>query len=200
MVHGDDKGLVLPPRATGIKAVVIPIMFGKENSDVIGEAHSIAGQLDGSIVDDRSEYTAGWKFNEWEMKGIPLRIEIGPKDIAAKQVVFVRRDNGKKETVPMKDLKKQYDKTLDEIQKNLFEKAKKFLHEHTREAKNWNELENLIFDGNIVLVDFCGSDSCEKKVKEATTATPRVIASEKKGKCAICNRPSAMQVYFAKAY
>ena len=199
MVHGDDKGLVLPPRISPIKSVVIPILFG-DDERVIAEAHSIKGMLHDSVLDDRKGYTAGWKFNEWELKGIPLRIEIGPKDIAAKQVVFVRRDTGKKEIVPMKDLKKQYEKTLEDIQHNLLSKARKFLQDHTRSAKSFEELKKNISSGNIVLISFCGSEECEKKIKESTTASPRIIASDKKGKCSVCQNNTRMEVYFAKAY
>ncbi len=200
MVHGDDKGLVLPPRIAPIKAVIIPILFGKNDDKVVAEAHTIAGTLQDIVVDDRSGYTAGWKFNEWELRGVPLRIEIGPKDIAAKQVVFVRRDTGKKEAVPMKEIKKHFEKTLDDIQKSLFQKAKKFLDARIVHAKSFNELKSNLADGSMALAEFCGSEQCEHEVKEATTATPRIIASEKKGKCVVCAKHSSMDVYFAKAY
>ncbi|MEK6828135.1 MAG: proline--tRNA ligase, partial [Nanoarchaeota archaeon] len=131
MAHGDDKGLVMPPRLAPTQIVVIPIVF-KENKDVIvAKAKEIVKKLKSKTysveLDDRDGYTPGWKFNEWELKGIPLRIEIGPKDVEADQLVLVRRDNNEKTTIKTKDLEKKVEQTLNDIQDSLFKKAKEYL-------------------------------------------------------------------------
>jgi prolyl-tRNA synthetase len=206
MVHGDDKGLVLPPRIAPIQVIIVPIYDNSTKAKVLKEGGKLKKKLDSKFsvhFDDRDAYSPGWKFNEWELKGVPLRIEIGPKDIRKRQVVLVRRDTGIKKSVREKDLVKSIEGNLELIQENLFEKARKFLQENTKEAKNFRELEKLIKNKKMVEAYWCGSEKCEEKVKEKTGATIRCIKEEsakKGGKCLDCGKPSRTIAYFAKAY
>ena len=205
MLHGDDKGLVLPPAIAREKVVVVPILFESTKKKVLENAMEISEGLKkfNAFVDDRDNYSAGWKFNEWELKGIPVRIEIGPKDIEKKQAVIVRRDNSQKKTVKLSDIEKEVRKTLDEMQSGMFKKAKKFLDDNTSEAKNWQELKDLLEQKNMVLAPFCGRIECEKEIKEETTATARCIPFGQKkavSKCVKCGKNAEIKVLFAKAY
>ncbi|MBN2367934.1 proline--tRNA ligase, partial [Candidatus Woesearchaeota archaeon] len=139
IMHGDDKGLVLPPRVAPIKAVIVPILFDKTKDKVLKKAKELKKTLSKHevMLDDREGYTPGWKYNEWELKGVPLRIELGPKDIDNKQVVVVRRDTGKKETVKWTQLKKKVDELLEDIQKSMYKKAKKNIEESIVRVKDW---------------------------------------------------------------
>lgn len=205
MVHGDDKGLVLPPNVAHNKLAIVPIVFKEDKENVLEKAKEIAKTLKkfNPIFDDRDNYSPGWKFNEWELKGIPLRLEIGPKDLKAKQVVLVRRDTGEKEFVKFSALEKTVPALLDKIQSNLFDKAKKFLDSNTVKAKSWAEFEKGVKGGKMVLVPFCGTESCEEDIKDETTATSRCIPFDQKkfdGKCIKCGSKAENLVYFAKAY
>ena len=157
----------------------------------------------GAFVDARDNYSAGWKFNEWELKGIPLRIEIGPKDIEQKHVVVVRRDSGKKEFVKEKDVKKRIPEILEEMHGEMFSKAEKFLKQNIAEAETYDEFKKLIAEKKMVLAFFCGDPELELKIKEETGATSRCIPfSEKEtgGKCIFSGKPAKEKVLFAKAY
>jgi prolyl-tRNA synthetase len=204
MVHGDDKGLILPPNIAPIQIIIIPIYDNKTRLKVLKAAKAIETSLRKFSVelDDREEYSPGWKFNEWELKGVPLRIEIGPKDLRKRQVIFVRRDTGKKFPIKQTNLEKEAERFLKSIQKNLYEKAKRFLHENIKEAKNFKELEKLIKNKKMVKTYWCGSSECEEEIKDKTTATIRLIANEnaKQGKCVLCGKRTKTIVYFAKAY
>ena len=152
-------------------------------------------------VDDR-ELAPGWKFTEWELKGVPLRIEIGPKDIEKGEVVLVRRDTKDKNDVKMEDLKDTVAKELGDIQQVLYNKAKKFRDEHTFEAKDYNDFKDKVENG-WVLIDWCGDAKCEAKIKEDTTATMRCAPFDKEGvpkKCAVCGGEGKMRALFARAY
>ena len=205
MVHGDDKGLVLPPKVAHNKIAVVPIVFKGDKEHVLAKAKEIAKSLNqfNPIFDDRDNYSPGWKFNEWELKGIPLRLEIGPKDLKAKHVVLVRRDTGKKEFVKFAALKKRIPTLLDEIQSDLFTSAKKFLDSSIVRAKTWVEFEKGVKGGKMVLAPFCGREACEEEIKDKTTATSRCIPFDQKkvdGKCIKCGSKAENMVYFAKAY
>ncbi|HZX20704.1 MAG TPA: proline--tRNA ligase [archaeon] len=205
MVHGDDKGLVFPPRIAKNKAVIIPIIFDKSREVVMEKAEKLGKELKslGVFVDTRDNYSVGWKYSDWELKGIPLRIEIGPKDIEKKQVVVVRRDSGKKEFVPEKDLKKRIPEILEEMQSDMFAKAKKFLDSNIVEAKNYAEFKKLIKDRKFVYAYFCEDAEEEKKIKDETGATSRCIPfdeKEKNAKCIFTGKPAKKRVLFAKAY
>lgn len=209
MTHGDDKGLILPPRIAPYQIVIIPIYYKQvEKESVLKKVKEITKKMENAnlriIVDDRTEYTPGWKFNEWELKGIPLRIEIGPIDIKKKQVTIVRRDNFKRETIKEKQLIEKVNTTLEEIQKNLFNRAKKFLKEHITTVKNYDEFKKVLENkGGFIRACWCGEQHCEEKIKLETGATIRVIPFKKEkifSNCIYCGKKATAVVYFAKAY
>ena len=205
MVHADDKGLVLPPRIAPHKAVIVPIIFEDSKEEVLTAAHKLGKDLQefGVFVDDRDQYSSGWKFNEWELNGIPLRIELGPRDVKSGSCVIVRRDSGEKKIVKLSDAQKTVEKLLEEIQENLFSTAKSFLEKNTVEANSWKELEKAIEERKLVLAPFCGSAECEKKIKEKTTASSRCIPFNQKStrsKCVVCGKPVDKKGFFAKSY
>ncbi len=208
MTHGDDKGLVIPPKLAPIQIVVIPITF-KENKDVvIGKAKEIVKKLRTKNytveMDDRDSYTPGWKFNEWELKGVPLRIEIGPKDVQNEQAVLVRRDNNEKITVKSKDVEKKIEETLSDIQDSLFKKAKDYLKNSIVEVKNFDEFVKVIKNKKMAKSLFCGTIECEDNIKDkADGATCRCIPFEQKsakGKCVQCGTEAKFWAIFGKAY
>jgi prolyl-tRNA synthetase len=206
LMHGDDKGLVLPPRIAPNKIVIVPIIFEKTKNKVLKKARELANKLSkyDVILDDREEYNPGWKFNEWELKGIPIRIEIGPKDLEKKQVVLVRRDNFKKQFVEFKDIDNKIDKTLKEIQDNLFKKAKKFLDSNIIKVETWDEFIKAIDNKKLVKAFFCGKIECEDLIKDKSQGvTTRVIPFNQPKqirKCVHCGKKAKFMVYFAKAY
>lgn len=206
MVHGDDKGLVIPPKIAPLQVIIVPILFDNSKKKVLKKANDIKKSLEKfcitSKVDDREEHTPGWKYNEWELKGIPLRIEIGPRDLEKNQIVLVRRDNGEKKIIKSKDLK-SVKKVLDDIQEDMFKKAKKFLDSNIVIAKNKSEFKKAIKNKKFVKGWWCHTNSCEEKIKDDTTATIRVIPFKqpsKKEKCLYCGKPGKDFVYLAKAY
>ena len=204
MTHSDDKGLVLPPKIAENKIVIIPIASEK-SKEVNKKAEELENSLNefAPILDNRKEYTPGYKFNEYELKGIPIRIEIGPKDIKAKQIILVRRDNGKKKAVKISSLKKTIEKELEEMHKNLFSKAQKFLKENIVSANNMDELIKSINKRKLVKVNFCGKEDCEDLIKEKTGgASSRCIPlnAKPKGRCIKCSKTATCEVYFSKSY
>jgi prolyl-tRNA synthetase len=204
MVHGDDKGLVLPPRIAPIQVVIVPIYDNETKSKVLKECEKVKAKLESKFrihLDDRDVYSPGWKFNEWELKGVPLRIEVGPRDLESKQVVLVRRDTKDKKPVKEHEIESAVESTLGHVQENLFKQAKEFMHANIKDANDFETLGELIADKKMVKANWCGYADCEAKVKEATAATIRCIESDsKEGKCAICGKPAKASVYFAKAY
>lgn len=147
MVHGDERGLKLPPKVAPIQVIIVPIMFDKTKKEVLEKVENIRTILKRDFrveIDARDEYTPGWKFNEWEMKGVPLRLEIGPKDLAQGQVVLVRRDSGEKIVVKEEKLMETIKELLNKIQENLLEKAMRFLQENIREVSDYNEFKEVI--------------------------------------------------------
>jgi prolyl-tRNA synthetase len=205
MVHGDNKGLVLPPNVAENKVAVVPIVFQDGKEKVLKKASQIAKKLSkfNPILDDRDYCSAGWKFNEWELKGIPLRLELGPKDLAKKQVVLVRRDTGKKEFVKEAKLEARVKSLLGEIQKGLFVKAKRFLDENSAEASTWPEFKKALSEGKLVLAPFCNRPECEAEIKEETTATSRCIPfnqKKSKAKCVKCSQETETRAWFGKSY
>lgn len=209
ITHGDDKGLVLPPKIAPYQVVIVPIYYkDKEKRGVLKKTKIISDDLKKNgisvIVDDREVYSPGWKFNDWEMKGVPLRIEIGPKDVQNKQVVVVRRDAPTKTEIKDKNVVKDVTNLLDDIQKNLFNKAKKYLYDHISAAKNYDELKSILKEkGGFVKVSWCGDSNCETKLKEESGITIRLIPFKKEkvsGKCFRCGRKAKEVVYVGKAY
>ncbi|MEA2022271.1 MAG: proline--tRNA ligase, partial [Candidatus Caldatribacteriota bacterium] len=207
MVHGDERGLKLPPKVAPIQLVIVPIMFDKTKKEVLDKAEKLNSILSKEFrveIDARDEYKPGWKFNEWEMRGVPLRLEIGPRDMAKEQVVLVRRDTGEKQIVKEEILTETVKDLLIKIQENLFNQAKKFLQENIREAKDYNEFKKIIEDKRgIIKTYWCGNRDCEDKVKEETKASIRCIPfeeNETSGKCIYCGKKTSTLVYFARAY
>lgn len=201
MVHGDDRGLILPPRVSPVQVVIIPITFEKEKAKIIAAVRNTADQLKDFLVfvDDRDEYNPGWKFNEWELKGIPIRIEIGPKDVAQEQAVVVRRDTGKKKFVKAVDLKSVVEQTLDDIQKNLLKRSETFLQKNIVAVADVDGVRETINSRKIGKGFFCGSVACETKVKETEGKSLCIEMSGKLGNCIVCEKESNM-AYFGKSY
>lgn len=202
MLHGDDKGLILPPRIAPLKIVIIPIIFKKHKRDILKYCKKIKNSLKvSSVIDDRDHYTAGWKFYEWELKGVPIRIEIGPKDMKENKVTIVRRDTGKKSVIKANRIN-NIENVLEEIQKNLFLKAKKFLENNIVEVYNKNEFKKAIKDKKLVKAAFCCNLKCEEKIKEETGATTRCIPFKKQKltKCVYCGKTGKAEAYFGKNY
>ncbi len=206
MVHGDDKGLIIPPMVARNKVVIIPIIYKKDKEGVLKAAKELNKGLSlfNPLLDDRVSYTPGWKFNEWELKGTPIRIEIGPKDVDKKQVVIVRRDTNKKEVVELKVLKSKIKSTLEDIQKNLFNRAKDFLEKNIIEVESWQEFIKAIKEKKLVFALWCGSVECEELIKDKTNGAKSINIpfgqKNLKGKCIHCDKDAEFKAYFAKSY
>jgi len=209
MSHGDDCGLRLPPRIAPVQVIIVPISIGNWKETVLPLASDIEKRLIAAGVrvklDGREEYTPGWKFAEYELRGVPLRLEIGPKDIKAQQVVLVRRDNGEKLTTGMDNLEETVVNLLEDIQKNLLAQALEFQKQNTHDVTSYEDFKKIIEERRGFLrAWWCGDESCEEAIKEETAATIRVIPLEKikegEGKCVYCGREASTYVYFARAY
>ncbi len=210
MAHGDDKGLRLPPKLAPIQVVLVPIYYGDdERQGVLAKAAELAADLSQEFrvkVDDRENYKPGWKFNEWEMKGVPLRIELGPRDLAANHVMVARRDKGPKEkqAIGMDGLKEAVRSLLADIQQSMFQDALKFREDNSHMIDTYDELKTVLDEqGGFLYAHWCGSGDCEQAVQDQTKATIRCIPfdqPEEAGSCIYCGKPSTMRVPFAKAY
>ena len=207
MTHGDDKGLILPPKIAPIQVVIIPIYYTNDDKDgVMQKAHQIKDDLSKIDLrvhlDDREQLTPGFKFNDWEMKGIPIRIEIGPKDIAKKQVVLVRRHNRTKTSLNMDSLTDEISSVLKNIQKEMFDAAKKILDERIVRVSEYQQFKEQIDNGKMIGCSWCGNQTCEDKIKEETGADIRVIPSDntKAETCIYCKNSGTANVLFARGY
>jgi len=209
MVHGDDKGLVLPPKVAPIQVVIVPIPYkGAEPEAIAAKAKEIAAKLQARdisvVLDDRAEYTPGWKFNQWELKGVPVRIEIGPRDLKQQQVTIARRDTGQKIAIKEEETLVTVEKLFEDIQNNLFEKAKAALMEMTFSVKNYEEFKKIVSEkGGFLKVAWCGSADCETKIKNETGATIRVRPfgnEEPHANCIYCGQKAKEMVFFARSY
>jgi len=208
-IHGDDKGLVLPPKVAPVQAVIVPIV-GKDDKKIMEKMNETESLLKKSginvKVDERKEYTPGWKYNFWELKGVPLRIEIGPIDVKKKQVIAVRRDTGQKLAVKDSVLAKTIGKMLDDIQDSLVKKADKLFKESLHEAKDFGELKKILKErGGIVRTNWCGSKECADYIKAETDGgSIKGTLFDKKekvfGKCVWCKKGAKEVVYVAKSY
>ena len=203
MVHGDNSGLVLPPLVAPTQVMIIPIAQHKEG--VLEKAEELRGRLkDFRVKVDDSDKSPGWKFSEQEMRGIPMRIEIGPKDIEANQAILVRRDTGEKITVSLNELESKVKEILENIQKEMLEKARKHLNSHIYVATNYEEFKDIVANKpGFIKAMWCGEEDCENKIKEDTTATSRCMPFEQEqlsGTCVCCGRPAKKMVYWGKAY
>ena len=205
MVHGDDSGLILPPMIAPTQVMVIPIAQHKEG--VLDKAYEILATLKEAGIRagiDASDKSPGWKFSEQEIKGIPLRVEIGPKDIEAGQAVVVRRDTREKIPVAINELAAKIPEIMETMQSDMLERARAHRDEHTSEAKTYDEFKDAIENKpGFVKAMWCGDEACELKIKEDTTATSRCIPFEQEhiaDTCVCCGKPATKMVYWGKAY
>jgi prolyl-tRNA synthetase len=206
MAHSDDRGLVLPPRMAQRPVVIVPIWRGEEQKkEVLEYADSVYQELKAEynvIFDDREQYKPGFKFSDWELQGIPLRIEIGPKDVEKNALVMVRRDTMEKQFVDRLGILDRIRTELETMQSELLEKARKFRDENTFEVDTYEDFKKQVEDG-FLLGHWCGSPECESKVQDETKATIRNIPfdqKKEKGACIVCGAESDGRVIFAKAY
>ena len=208
MVHGDDKGLVLPPRVAPIQVVVIPIYYSDEDKEKIEKvSKEIEEKLKNAEirvqVDNREELKPGFKFNEWEMKGIPLRIEIGPKDLEKNQVTFARRHNRQKDDQTITGLVERVVSELDKIHNDMFSDAKKILEDRTIEVETYDDFKTELEKGRLIKAPICDNPKCEEEIKEETSADVRVITSDSddtSSKCIKCSDQSTSRPLFARGY
>jgi prolyl-tRNA synthetase len=208
MTHGDDSGLVLPPNVAPYQVVIVPIPRGNWKETVLPRAQAIRDELMSKgvrvMLDAREEYSPGWKYSEWELRGVPLRLEIGPKDIEKAQVFSARRDTREKAAIPMADLATRVPALLAEIQQSLYARALAFRQEHTTEVNTWAEF-TAAMEGRpgFVVAAWCGSAECEASIKAETQATLRNIPLAQprvEGHCIKCNGASHVRAWFAKSY
>ncbi|MGF7029694.1 prolyl-tRNA synthetase [Paenibacillus mucilaginosus] len=207
MVHGDDRGLALPPKIAPTQVVMIPIGPPKTREAVVGRVDELYSQLKAAgvraKVDDNPDQSPGWKFNEYEMRGVPIRVELGPRDMENGQVVLVSRITGEKRIVQQDQFVEEVQKLLTETHQEMYDRAKRFRDENMTEADTVDELKTFL-DGKrgFALSGWCGSAACEAQVKEETGATSRNIPFEApaKPKCLVCGEPSKHTVVFGRAY
>nr|AIF04974.1 prolyl-tRNA synthetase (PARS, proS) [uncultured marine thaumarchaeote KM3_177_D01] len=207
MTHGDDKGLVLPPKVAPIQVVIIPIYHSKEDKEnVLEKACQIKDSLSNNDIrvhlDDREQLTPGFKFNDWEMKGIPIRIEIGPKDIAKNQIVLARRHNQTKISLDIDGLTEKTLSELKNIQMEMFDAAKKILDERVVRVSEYQQFKKELENGKMIDCSWCGNQTCEDKIKEETGADLRVIPSDntKSETCIYCKNSGTTNALFARGY
>lgn len=209
MTHSDDNGLVLPPKLAPTQVVIIPIYRSTDQLPTISEkANEIKRKLEAKGIsvkyDDRDSFKPGWKFNEYEFKGVPVRIAIGPRDIENGTVEVARRDTLEKEVYQITDIENKIENLLDAIQNNLFTKALSFRQNNTRKADTWEEFNRILDqEGGFILAHWDGTPETEEAIKEKTKATIRCIpfdAPEEEGKCIFSGKPSKRRVVFARSY
>ena len=210
MVHSDDKGLVLPPKVAPLQVVIVPILFDDSREKVLKEARELVEKLrkKGILVhlDDRDGYTPGWKYNEWEVKGVPLRLEVGPKDVEKKQAMVVRRDTGEKKAMPLAGLDQKVPFLLEYIQHALYQKAEKSLKESIVTGSNLHDAEIPIEKNKkILFVPWCEAEKCEEQLKEKMGAkslnAPFKQPALKKGQdCFACKNTAKSWFYVGKSY
>ncbi len=203
MVHGDNRGLVLPPRIAPVQVLIVPVMQHKEG--VLDAAYALKERLsDFDVKVDDSDKTPGWKFSEQEMRGIPLRLEIGPKDIKVDQCVMVRRDTLEKRVVALPEVEAVVGETLERMQTEMLERARAHRDANTYVATNYEEFKDIIANKpGFVKAMWCGDQACEDKIKEETTATARCMPFEQEHLsdcCVCCGKPAKTMVYWGKAY
>ena len=208
MVHGDDKGLVLPPKVAPIQVIIIPIYYSDEDKEKI---QNVSQEIEEKLkevkirvqVDNREQLTPGFKFNDWEMKGIPLRIEIGPKDLEKNQVTFARRHNRQKDDQEISGLVDRVVSELEKIHNDMFADAKKILDDKTVEVDSYEEFKVELEKGRLIKAPICQNPKCEEEIKEETSADVRVIpddSSDTSSKCIKCSDQSVGRPLFARGY
>jgi len=207
MIHGDDRGLVLPPRIAPIQVVFVPIFYKEVDKEkILAEVKSLSKSLESrgirTFIDDREQYTPGWKYHEWELKGVPLRVELGPRDVQAGQVTIVRRDTGDRMAIARGNSEKRIVDLLDNIQESMFQKAKRLKEELTGKASDMGAFRKILDQRGGFIEAFLCEEACELKIKEETGATVRVVPFDQSenGECLYCRSLSARRVYFARSY
>jgi len=208
MAHSDDRGLVLPPRMAQRPVVIVPIWRGDdEKKSVLEFAEGVYKELKEKfnvILDDREQYKPGFKFADWELQGIPVRLEIGPKDVAKNSLVLVRRDTMQKQFVARGGILETVSAQLENMQREMLKKARVFREAHTYKVDEYAKLKEIVEgNGGFVEAHWCGSAECENRVKDDTKATIRNIPFDRqaeKGRCIVCGKPSEGRVIFARAY
>ena len=208
MSHGDDKGLVLPPKVAPTQVVFVPIHYKESDKEnILQTVRHISVELEKhsirTFIDDREQYTPGWKYHEWEMKGVPLRVEVGPRDMLSKQITVVRRDSGKKTAILQSESTSQIVNILNEIQLSLLQRAKETLDSLTTTATDMKQLAHIIeTKGGFVRAFLSEDNDCEDKIKQETGATVRIVPFEEKakGKCVYCGAANSREVVFARSY
>ena len=210
MVHGDDQGLVLPPKLAPYQAVIVPIFKTDEEKTIVFET---ARKLKADLVkanirvtlDEREGSSPGWKFNDWEMRGVPVRVELGPKDVAKQSAVLARRDRPGKEgkiSASLADLPVTIERLLVEIQQSLHHKALAFREANTHDPKDYAEFKAAVETG-FAFSFWCGRAKCEEQIKEETKATMRCIPLDQpggEGRCICCGQPAKEKAIFGRAY
>lgn len=204
MVHGDDSGLVLPPRVAPTQVMIVPVMQKKEG--VLSKAEELKNMLaaDYRVKIDTTDKNPGFKFAEQEMRGIPLRVEVGPKDIEAGQAVVVRRDTREKRVVAFDELSETVGELLDTMQREMYERARLHRDTHTYEARSWDEFTSILeTKPGFIKAMWCGEEECETAIKDETGATTRCMPFEQEhlsDVCVHCGKPAKKMVYFGRAY
>ena len=206
-VHGDDRGAVVPPELAEVQVVLVPIVNDENKKEVLAEANKLHSALKEAFrarLDDRDHLTPGRKFNEWELKGVPLRVEFGPRDMREKKAVLVRRDTGAKRSVGLSDLVEEVGKELDAVQRSLFEKATEALRANTHSASTLDELKKVLSQkGGIVRVPWCGKQSCEESMKEKAGGKILNVPLDQKPaklRCIVCGEAADTVANFGKSY
>lgn len=204
MTHGDERGLKLPPKIAPIQVVVVPVAAHKEG--VLEGAKAVADKLEAAGIrvrfDDRDNVTPGWKFNEWELKGVPVRVEVGPRDLAQGQVMSVRRDTYEKAPLAIEGLEQEILAMLDAVQSNMLETAKAFRDAHTADVHTMEELGEQV-NGGYAKAMWCGEQACEDEIKNRFAASSRCMPFDQTPigeTCVCCGKPAHKVIYFAKAY
>ncbi len=208
MTHGDDKGLQLPPRVAPVQVVIVPIPGKGFEENVLPAARALRDRLADAgyrvHLDDRQEHTPGWKYNEWELRGVPLRAEIGPRDVSKEQTVLVRRDTREKAFVSVEEVAEEAGKLLDSIQSGLFERARTFVHDNTHEVSDYEELKRIMAGPRgFVVAPWSGEEGeVTARVQDETSATIRCLLADRtpEGDCILTGKPAKHMAVFAKAY
>jgi len=202
MAHGDERGLVLPPKVAPYQVVIVPIAAKK--GGVVEKCEQIKAELEKAgirVIFDNTDNSPGWKFNEWEMRGVPVRIEVGPRDIEAGKAVLFRRDNLSKSECTLGDIVPCVSALLDTVQRDMLTSARERRDKKIVRADSLKGILQGVEGGNFVLAGWCGCRECEDKIKAETNATARVIKDELEDElCAVCGKPAKHTVYFARAY
>lgn len=203
MVHGDDRGLVLPPRMAPIQVVIVPILFS-DTDIVMGVAKSLSESLHSmgvrTHIDTRENVSPGFKFNDWELRGVPLRVEVGSRDLKAGTMVMARRDTLSKDTISVDNASETIQYTLDKIQQDMLDRARQQASNLTGEASEYVDLREGIRAGGFWWAFWCGKESCENTIKEETGADIRLLSTETGGSCILCQDSNSVRVLFARGY